>query len=685
MEAPNSRNAGKSCINKVQILREEESMKRWLGRKSFLAVLVGLLLVLGWADTALAATNDNNVEWFGLFSDQTALYMSPVEPTATQPVTVRVRTFRGDITSANIKYFDQADGRFHWVPMRWVANDVTGVFDFWQGTIPASASRKWYRFQINDGLATAWLNAQGITATEPTRGDFWVVPGFQTPDWVKNGIFYQIFPDRFRDGNPTNNVRDGQWVYEGFPTWARAWNDLPEQPPRGRDFFGGDIIGIRDKLAPYLQQQLGITGIYLTPIFHSPSNHKYDTRNYWLVDPHFGSNADLQNLMANAHSTNNFIGDYRVGVVLDGVFNHSGCWNRWFDKHRLYPTDGAFESRASQWFPYYTFRVWPHDYVAWWGFPTLPKLNYRSSALRDDIYRSASSVAKTWLSSPFFIDGWRLDVANEVGMDGTNTGNHDIWREFRSHVKGVNRNALIVGEYWHVPTSWLGGDQWDSAQNINGFTTPVSRWITGRDLSDRAAAIDTATFDAWIRGTLGDNPWPATAAMWNALSNHDISRFLHRAGGDIGRLRQAAIFQMTFVGAPKIYYGDEIGLTGGPDPDNRRTFNWDSRTWNTEIFNLYRRLISIRRAFPALRTGSFRPLVVDNRGIYAFGRWDATNQIAVALNNTTGALSVSIPVWQMSVPNGAVMVDELSGTSYTVVNGAVTATLGGRNGVILRR
>lgn len=661
-------------------------MKRWLGRKSFLAVLVALLLVLGWAGTALAATNDNNVEWDGLFSDQTALYMSPVEPTATQAVTVKLRTFKGDITSANIKYYNEADGKFYWESMSWVANDATGVFDFWQGTIPASVSRKWYRFQVNDGTDTDWLNAQGVTDNEPTTGDFWVVPGFKTPTWVKNGIFYQIFPDRFYDGDPTNNVTDEEYYYEGYPTWARAWNDLPEQPKRGRDFFGGDIIGVRAKLASYLQQQLGITGIYLNPIFQSPSNHKYDTQDYWLVDPHFGTNTDLQNLVADAHSTGNFTGDYWVGVVLDGVFNHSGSWNRWFDKEHLYTTDGVYESQTSQWYPYYTFNVWPDDYVAWWGYPTLPKLNYSASALRDDIYRSASSVAKTWLSSPYYIDGWRLDVANEVGNDGTNADNHNIWKEFRSNVKGVNSNALIIGEYWGIPTDWLGGHEWDSATNYNGFTTPVSRWITGKDLGDNAAAIDTTTFDAWIRGTLGDNPWPATAAMWNSLSTHDISRFLYRASGDIWQLKEAAIFQMTFVGAPMIYYGDEIGLTGGPDPDNRRTFNWDNTTWNTEIFNLYKQLISIRKSYPALRTGSFKTLLVDNaRGIYAFGRWDATNQIAVALNNTTSAQTVTIPVWQMSVPNGAVMVDQLSGTSYTVVDGAVTATFDGHYGVILVR
>lgn len=662
-------------------------MKRWLGRKSFLVVLAALLIsnLVGIVATDTALAGHNDVQWHGLFSDQTALFMNPVEPTATQAVTVRLRTFKGDITSANIKYFDEADGLFHWVPMYWVANDVTGVFDYWQGTVPASSSRKWYRFQINDGTATAWLNAHGITATEPTQGDFWIVPGFRTPDWAKNAVFYQIFPDRFRDGDPTNNVKDGEWYHAGHPTWARAWHDLPELPGRSRDFFGGDLIGVREKLVPYLQQRLGITAIYFNPIFQSPSNHKYEVRDYWLVAPQLGTNADFQNLMTDARSTTDFSGDFRVRVVLDGVFNHSGSCNPWLDRYSMHPTVGAFECQTSQWYPYYTFTIWP-DYVAWWGFPTMPKLNYRSSALRDDIYRRADSAAQFWLRTPFYADGWRLDAPKYVGMDGTDAGNHDIWREFRGHVKGANSDALIVGEYWGVPTRWLGGDQWDSAQNISGFTTPVSRWITGRDIGGAHAPIDTATFDSWIRGAMGDNPWPAAATMWNELSNHDMSRFLYRAGGDYWRLKLAAIFQMTFVGAPKIYYGDEIGMTGGPDPDNRRTFNWDELTWNSAVFDLHKSLISIRNSFPALRTGSFKPLLVDNANrIYAFGRWDATNQIAVALNAQPFKQTVTIPVWQMSVPNGAVMVDQLSGTSYTVVNGTVTATLDGHFGVILVR
>ena len=585
-----------------------------------------------------------------------------------------------------IKYFDEADGLFRWVPMSWESNDVTGVFDFWRGTIPASASRKWYRFQINDGMATAWLNAHGITSAEPTRGDFWVVPGFRTPNWAKNAVFYQIFPDRFRDGNPANNITSGQWIYEGFPTWARAWNELPEQPGRSRDFFGGDLIGVRERLAPYLQQRLGINAIYFNPITQSPSNHKYDVRNYWLVAPQLGSNIDFQNLMTDARSTANFTGDYQVRVVLDGVFNHSGSWNRWFDREGLYSTFGAFESQTSQWSPYYTFRVWPHDYATFHGVRTLPKLNYRSNALRDDVYRRADSVAQFWLRTPFFVDGWRLDAPMYTGMDGTDLGNHDIWREFRSHVKGVNSDALIVGEYWGAATRWLEGDQWDSAQNKHGFTTPVSRWITGMGVMGDHAPIDTATFDRWIREALGNNPWPATVTMWNALSNHDIPRFLHRAGGDHWRLKLATIFQMTFVGAPKIYYGDEIGMTGGRDPDNRRTFNWEESTWNTAVFDLHRSLISIRNSLPALRTGSFRSMVIDNANrIYAFGRWDAANQIAVALNAQPFRQTVTIPVWQLSVPNGTVMRDRLSGTNHTVVNGTVTVTVDGHYGAILVR
>lgn len=651
-----------------------------LKRVSWLVVL--LLLVCGMVGQA--ASNDNNVEWDGVFHDQGPVYFTPQEPLATDNVYVRVRVFKGDITASKIKYYDSATSQFYYVNMYWKQNDSTGVFDLWEGVIPKSASTKWYRIQIIDGTKTAWLNAKGLSSTEVTSGgDFWVVPGYKVPAWVKDAVFYQIFPDRFFNGTTSNDVVDGEYVYLGDPVIARAWNE--PMAGVGHEFYNGDLAGIYQKMPTYLQQQLGINAIYLNPIFKSPNNHKYDCGDYYQVDPHFGSNSDLSYLVDRAHSTTDFTGDYRVSVVLDGVFNHTGSWHYWFDKDHEYSTLGAYESKSSQWYSYYTFNTWPNNYVGWWGIPTMPKLDYASSALRDDIYRATDSVVKHYLKAPYNIDGWRFDVANELGTGGTTAGNHDIWKEMRTHIKAVNPNAYMVGEYWEDAMEWLKGNEWDGSMNYHGFITPVSNWVTGKDTHNNVQSIDTNTFSAQVNDRLANIPRPAQLAALNSLSTHDTARFLYRAGEDAWKLKVAAIFQMTFVGVPCIYYGDEIGMTGGNDPYNRMPFNWDSSKWNNDVFNLHKKLIQIRKTYPALRTGSFKTLLTDNTNkVFAFGRWDANKRIIVILNNDSTTHNVTVNAWQLSIPNGATVTDAITGRQYTVTNGQVTVSgLWGHDGVIL--
>lgn len=654
-------------------------------KRIVLLLAVTLLMLAGVGITTYAASNDNNVEWDGVFHDQGPIYMTPQAPLATDDVKVRLRVFKSDITSAQVKYYDSADSLFHSVNMYWLKNDTTGVFDLWEGVIPKSASTKWYRFRITDGTKTVWMNTLGVSDAEPSSGDFWDVPGYATPAWVKDAIFYQIFPDRFYNGDTTNDVKNGEYLYFGVPVVAKNWTDPIDPNNAYGEFYNGDLVGVYQKLQPYLQTQLGINAIYLNPIFLAPNNHKYDTQDYYTVDPHFGGNTALQTLLTKAHSTSDFTGDYNVRVILDGVLNHTGMWHYWFDKTHQYTSLGAYESQTSQWYSYYTFNTWPDNYVAWWGYQSMPKLDYASSALRDEMYRSSTSVIKRYLNTPYGIDGWRLDVANEVGMNGTTNGNHTIMAELRTNVKAVNPNAYIVGEYWESSQDWLKGNEWDGSMNYYGFNTPVSNWITGKDTHNNAQAIDTNTFNTYINQRLASVPRQAQLAMFNSLSTHDTARFLYRAGGDIWKLKLAAIFQMTFVGTPCIYYGDEIGMTGSTDPYNRGTFNWTTTSWNQDIFNLYKKLISIRKSYTALRTGSFKTLYVNNtEKTLAFGRWDDTHRIIVALNNDSTSHNVTVNAWQLSIPNGATVTDAISGKTYTVVNGQITVSaLYGHDGVIL--
>src|SRR5579872_5421356 len=311
---------------------------------------------------ARACTIDNKVEWSYLFADQGTLYDSRPEPTAMTPVTLTLRTCKEDITNADIKYYDTADSSFHWSAMRRVSSDPTGRFDYWQGTVPASGSQKHYRFEIRDGSATAWLNAAGITSREPSSGDFFIIPGFKTPAWMKNGVMYQIFPDRFYDGDRSNDIANGQYTYAGCVTERHPWGTSVTPRARGcrsEVFFGGDLAGIDQKLS-YIKRALGADIIHLNPIFNAPSNHKYDTQNYYEVDPALGTGETLRHLIADIHDSGNGPRGY---IILDGVFNHSGDSNCWFGKEAYGSIScspaGAYRSRSSSYSRFYTFRPWP--------------------------------------------------------------------------------------------------------------------------------------------------------------------------------------------------------------------------------------------------------------------------------------------------------------------------------------
>ena len=656
----------------------------------FLACILAPFLPQVATHSTFAASNDNNVQWNGLFADQGPLYDSAPEPACSNSIRLNFRVFHNDITSANIKYFDTAGNTFHWVPMSFSANDATGIFDIWQGTIPASCSIKYYRFQINDGTSTVWYNADGPSSTEPTSDDFYILPNFTTPSWAKNGVMYQIFPDRFYDGDPRNDIQTNQYTYFGTPTEKKSWGASPYADAgylNSTVFFGGDLQGIDQKLG-YIKNTLGATILYLNPIFSAPSNHKYDTQDYYNVDPAFGGNTALHQLVNDVHSSANGPRGY---VVLDGVFNHTGTWNAWFNEFNTYSnTLGADQSQSSPYYNYYMFQHWPDTYSTFLGVSSLPKLNYGSSdsAMRNAIYNTPGSVAQYWIRN-YGIDGWRLDAAQYVdagGDNGSDATNHQIWQEFRDAIKGANPNAFIFGEYWGNDNPWTNGQpwQWDGATNYDGFTQPVSEWITGEDYSGNAASISSSQFDSWLHGTRANYPSDVQQVMSNFLSSHDISRFGERAVGDIRKTELAAIFQMTYVGLPTIYYGDEYGMRGASDPDDRRTFDWSQGSTSNASVALFQKLIAIRKTYSALRTGSYITLLTDDANkIYSFGRIDQNNRLAVILNDDASTHIVTIPAYQLSMINGSRVTDQLTGNTYQVQNGQLTVNVQAYNGAIL--
>ncbi|MGH8294316.1 MAG: glycoside hydrolase family 13 protein [Steroidobacteraceae bacterium] len=654
-------------------------------------MLAGLLATCGCA----SAGATNAIATTYLFSDQGPMFDSAPEPTATQSIIFTLRTKHGNVSAVTLQYYDSTDGSLHDIPMRVTSTDATGRFDLWQGTIPAGASEKRYRFQATNGVETVWYNAEGVSMSEPTSGDFFVIPGFKTPDWMKNGVMYQIFVDRFYDGNPANDVTSRQYEYDGCATEQHAWGTsvyAKTSRCNSEVFFGGDLAGIDRKLR-YIKDTLGANILYLTPIFESPSDHKYDTADYYTVDPAFGTASDLEKLIRDVHSSRNGPRGY---IILDGVFNHTGDANCWFGR-RTYGTftcsvTGAYQSKSSPYYSWYTFESWPNEYSSFFGYSGMPKLDYGASGspVRRQIYGGPHSIVQTYLKPPYDIDGWRLDSAQLIdagGHGGSDAANHQIMRELRAAVKSVNPDAEILGEYWQDPAPWLDdGKEWDSAMNYNGFTMPVSEWLCGQDQSGNRASLDETQLDAWLHRTRADLPVNVQQVMTNELSTHDTIRFATRCGDDPARTELALIFQFTYVGTPGIYYGDEYGMQGRKDPDDRRTFDWSQASTANAAVALTRKLISIRDRYAALRTGSFTTLITDNADhIYAFGRWDANHRIAVVLNNTSNTESVTVPAWQLSMVNGSYVTDLLTGDVYQVGGGNLTVSVEGHYGAILEQ
>ncbi len=462
---------------------------------------------------------------------------------------------------------------------------------------------------------------------------------YSAPSWAKNAVFYQIFPERFANGDKSNDP-------QGTMPWGSA--------PTNTNFMGGDLQGVIDHL-DYLQK-LGVTAIYLNPIFESPSNNKYNTTDYLKIDPEFGNLQTFQTLVADVHARG-------MKLILDGVFNHTG------DTFWAFQQDKA-QGPTSPYWNWYTIYGYPvvtspqPNYLCWWGFGMLPKLNYSNPAVPNYIL---NTVVDYWTRQG--IDGWRLDVPNEVTLQG-------FWQSFRQKVLSINPNAYIVGEIWTDPSPWVKGDMFDATMNYP-FASDVLAFVNHQE---SASAFDSQL--ASERSGMG----PATNNEFNIIDSHDTARFLTEAGTDPYRQREAALIQMTYPGAPVIYYGDEYGMQGQKDPDDRRCFDWNQADWNMTTWNWYQKLIAIRKSEPALRDGWFQTVDVDNQNnVYAYLREKQGNydRILVVVNNQYSAQPITVPTANTDLANGTVLTDLLSGTKYTVQNGQVVLPGVDHGGVIL--
>ena len=642
-----------------------------------------------------------------LFCDGTEAYVSPAEPEAGDAVQLWFRTAKDDADEVFLQCRGAKDeSRNGSFPMEKVIS--RGEFDYYNIHWQMGEEVLQYRFFVRSGGETCYYNRWGSHDEDPMPYyDFRIAPGFSTPEWAKGAVMYQIYVDRFCNGNKANDVQTGEYFYIGDKSiHVEDWYRYP-QPMDVREFYGGDLQGIIEKL-DYLQS-LGVEVIYCNPLFVSPSNHKYDTQDYDYVDPHFGEIlVDGGELLPEGAKDNQGASRYRIRttsqenleasnqlfielveqlhkrgmkIILDGVFNHCGSFNKWLDRERIYEQADGYEKGAyvdadSKYRSYFLFHDqsrerWPYNstYDGWWGHDTLPKLNYEDSK---ELEEYVLDIARKWVSPPFNADGWRLDVAADLGR--SNEYNHEFWKKFRKAVKTANPRALILAEHYGDPKEWLLGDEWDGVMNYDAFMEPVTWFLTGMEKhSDEYREDLLGNVDHFVNSMkhhMSRMMTPSLYVAMNQLSNHDHSRFLTRTNHVVGRvaqlgseaanqginpavMRAAIIIQMTWVGAPTLYYGDEAGLCGFTDPDNRRTYPWGRE--DKEMLNFYREMIKIHRRNQSLKRGSILHLY-SAANLLAYGRFWGEEQIVVVINSGGYLREADIPVWPAEVKNESSMV-----------------------------
>lgn len=626
-----------------------------------------------------------------LFADGTADYCNPAEPKAGDMVTLRFRTARND---ADAVYLCTEKEK---LPMK--KTESEGMFDYYSIQVQMNESAFAYYFEVKDGTKSICYDRYGVEQEPREQYYFRIVPGFSTPEWSKGAVMYQILTDRFYNGDTSNDVLDNEYSYLGTMSQkVEDWNKCPENFSVA-EFYGGDLEGVRQKL-DYLSE-LGIEVIYFNPLFVSPSNHKYDTQDYDYIDPHYGKivvdegellkEGDGNNQNAgryisrvtdkrNLEASNEFFAEFvreaharGIRVILDGVFNHCGSFNKWMDREKIYQKGdgyepGAYSSKESPYNNFFNFKdseAWPDNssYEGWWDYETLPKLNYEESGeLHDDILR----IAAKWVSAPYFADGWRLDVAADLGQ--TPEYNHQFWQEFRETVKKANPEAVILAEHYGDPREWLGGDQWDTVMNYDAFMEPVTWFLTGMEKHseefDEKKLGNIEDFEESMKHYMASFLTPSLQCAMNELSNHDHSRFLTRTNHKAGKaeklgtaaaeegiskavLREAVVIQMTWPGAPTVYYGDEAGVCGFTDPDNRRTYPWGNE--DKDLIRFHRDIIRIHKENSALRTGSVK-FLKGEENLLCYGRFNREQQLVILVNNAETERRVNLPVWPVGLP-----------------------------------
>jgi len=688
-------------------------------------LMVGVLMAL----LSLTATAQEPAESGVLHDSRNDLYRTPGGAVVFgTKVTLRLRTLQGEADGVNVRIYSTFNQTQSIVALESVAVTPEG-YELWETTLDVGTDTTviYYRFILRKRAKVWYYEDDTMTGGEYNiahKGGVGAAmdvsidasyqigvydPAFYTPAWMRNAIVYQIFPDRFRNGDKSNDPASGSETFYGELDliFHDTWNEAPVDGRRvqtdtglgyfNSDFFGGDFAGITEKL-DYLQS-LGVTAIYLNPIFEARSNHRYDTVDYKAPDPFLGTMDDFRTMIVEGEGRG-------ITFILDGVFNHMSSDSVLFDRYGRFEGDlGACESVDSDYRTWFVFSpptgaepaACVDDgadntfYESWFGFDSIPKIDNTKFSPRAYFFKGADSVARLWGAEG--IGGWRLDVGGDIdnGRDADNT----YWEGFRKVVRAVNPEAVIIGEEWNDSTEWLLGDEWDSVMNYR-YRRAIIGLVNGRDFADndgKIIGLTPADFESAIRGVEEDYPPMAYHAMMNLLGSHDTVRSLNALGDDVESLKLAASVLFTLPGAPTIYYGDEIAIDAPnidtqDDPYNRAPYPWADESGDTypapneDVLAHYQALGALRHANSALREGEMITLDATD-DVLTFIRLDAAagNAVLVAVNVSDSDVSYTFPVELAGgvLPTGLTLEPALGASVVVSTDSETTVTLAPRS------
>ena len=621
-----------------------------------------------------------------VYSDGSETFVQPALPKKGEDVTVSIRFF-ADAPVQAVMLRTRINGGEERLHMQ-RGKEKDGLV-YYSVKVSSKEERFHYHFYIVAEETVYYYNQLGISDYMPDETyDFSVLYDYRQPSWVKNAVFYQIFPDRFCNGNPENTVKDGEYQFDGYDTiQVKDWNTVPAPYDKVHclDFYGGDLEGIREKI-PYLKE-LGVTALYLNPIFYAATVHKYDCLDYFTVDPHFGGDKALQELVEELHKND-------MRIILDVSINHTGSAHKWFNKNGEFfdKSIGAYNNPEALERKYYFFGE-NNSYKAWWNVETLPTLNYTSEELKEVLYKGEDSLVKKWLKPPFNTDGWRFDVADVMARNDEVQLHHEVWPEIAESIKDTKEDAYVVAEEWGDCGEFLQGKEWDTPLNYFGCARPVREFVGDWDLFLVKEEVIHQTkpnqsgkaLANRIRQHLCKIPFALQQVQFNLLGSHDASRLHNNPNISWEAVKVANVLLFTLPGTASINYGDEAGIDGRMEDTEgcRYPMPWDKDFKKEAPYKCYQTLAHMKRENKAFCGGGFKILWEEGK-VFAFARFTEEQLFYVVCSMERENAEITLP-YDIFGKQNAGNVKEIFGceVQYKDCDGIIVLTVPGQTAYVM--